>query len=149
MGIIINRPSGLQLSDILDQLEIAANGNLTNDQPIYIGGPVQTDRGFVLHSAETEWDSTMTITPEISVTTSRDILEAIATGNGPDKTLIALGYAGWGSGQLEQELSANSWLNSPAPVEVIFNIASEDRWAAAANVLGIDLNLLTGEPGHA
>lgn len=149
MGIIINRPSELQLADILEQLEIAVTHHPLPPQPIYIGGPVQTDRGFILHSSESEWDSTLSITAEISVTTSRDILEAIAEGKGPNQTLIALGYAGWGSGQLEQEVSANAWLNSPAPIDVIFDTASEDRWAAAANVLGIDLNLLTGAPGHA
>ncbi len=149
MGIVINRPSGLRLNDILEQLEISDSALSSAEQPIYIGGPVQTDRGFVLHSSGSEWDSTLQITPAISITTSRDILDAIAQGKGPEKSLIALGYAGWGVGQLEQEMSANAWLNGPAPEHVLFDLPAEARWEAAAKALGIDLNLLSGEAGHA
>lgn len=149
MGIVINRPSGLRLNDILEQLDISDTPLPAAEQPIYIGGPVQTDRGFVLHTNGTKWDSTLQITPTISVTTSRDILGAIARGKGPEKSLIALGYAGWGKGQLEQEMSANTWLNGPAPENVLFDLPAEARWEAAANALGIDLNLLSGEAGHA
>ncbi|WP_428608072.1 YqgE/AlgH family protein [Sedimenticola sp.] len=149
MGIVINRPSGLRLNDILDQLDISDSSLPCAEQPIYIGGPVQTDRGFVLHTTGGEWDSTLQITPTISITTSRDILDAIARGKGPQKTLIALGYAGWGVGQLEDEMSANAWLNGPAPEQVLFDLPAEARWEAAAKALGIDLNLLSGEAGHA
>ena len=108
------------------------------------------ERGFVLHTPATEWDSTLQITDDVSVTTSKDILEAIAKGEGPTKSLIALGYAGWGSGQLEAELSANAWLNGPATdKDIIFEMPSNQRWQAAASLLGVDLNLLSGEAGHA
>jgi putative transcriptional regulator len=117
--------------------------------PVYQGGPVQTDRGFVLHTAGPTFDSTLNITSDISVTTSRDVLEAIASGEGPEQTLIALGYAGWGSGQLEQEMSANAWLSGPASHEIIFRMKPGARWLAAAQLLGVDLNLLSGEAGHA
>ncbi len=149
MGITINRPSGLKLGDILEQLDITSASGDATAQIVYSGGPVQSDHGFVLHTADSSWDSTMAITSQISLTTSRDILEAIATNQGPKQTLVALGYAGWGGGQLEQELSANSWLNGPAPLDIIFCTATKDRWDAAANELGVDLNLLSGEPGHA
>ncbi|AKH20595.1 YqgE/AlgH family protein [Sedimenticola thiotaurini] len=149
MGIVINRPSGLRLNDILEQLEISDTPLPDAEQLIYVGGPVQTDRGFVLHTGGTEWDSTLQITPTISITTSRDILAAIARGEGPEKSLIALGYAGWGEGQLEQEMSANAWLNGPAPEQVLFDLPPEARWEAAAKALGVDLNLLSGEAGHA
>jgi putative transcriptional regulator len=96
-----------------------------------------------------DFDSTLNVTSDISVTTSRDVLEAIAGGEGPERTLIALGYAGWGGGQLEQEMSANSWLSGPADSEIIFRLDSEARWLAAARLLGVDLNLLSGEAGHA
>jgi len=116
---------------------------------VYLGGPVQPDRGFVLHSGGPSFDSTLSITPEISVTTSKDVLEAIAGGRGPKRTLIALGYAGWAGGQLEDEMSANAWLSGPANSDIIFQLPPEARWQAAAQLLGIDLNLLTGDAGHA
>ena len=119
------------------------------DQPVFIGGPVATDRGFVLHPGNRLWDSTLQITPGISVTTSRDILEAIANGSGPQDTLIALGYAGWAGGQLEQELSANAWLSGPADLEIIFRIPAQQRWKAAAMLLGADLDQISTEVGHA
>ena len=149
MGIIINRPMDIQLGDMLSQLDIAATDPRVLQTHVYLGGPVQTDRGFVLHSAEHSWDSTLEITPEISVTTSRDILEAIADGKGPELVMIALGYAGWAGGQLEDELSANAWLSGPADRNIMFRMPSEARWQAAASLLGVDLNLLSGEAGHA
>ena len=149
MGIVINRPTDLHLNDILDQLDISSSDNPSGEQPIYIGGPVQPDRGFVLHSSDSSWDSTLKVTDNISVTTSRDVLEAIAQGKGPADSLIALGYAGWGGGQLEEELSANAWLNGPADQQIMFKLEPEKRWQAAAKLLGIDLNLLSGDTGHA
>ncbi|MEJ2589878.1 MAG: YqgE/AlgH family protein [Candidatus Thiodiazotropha sp.] len=127
MGIVINRPMDLHL----------------------LGGPVQSDRGFVLHDSATEWNSTLRITDDISVTTSLDILEAIASDRGPTHSLIALGYAGWGAGQLESELAQNAWLNGPATSDIIFERASQERWQAAADLLGVDLNLLSSDTGHA
>jgi len=149
MGIVLNRPTDMQLNDILDQLDIGPGVDTAATQPIFSGGPVQGERGFVLHTGATEWDSTMRITAQISVTTSRDILQAIATNNGPEQSFIALGYAGWGAGQLEDELGANAWLSGPATPRVIFELPPTARWAAAAQLLGVDLNLISGEAGHA
>ena len=149
MGIVINRPLDVRLGELLDQLEIVALRPNVEQIPVYQGGPVQTDRGFVLHTSGPTFDSTLSITSDISVTTSRDVLEAIASGEGPEQTLVALGYAGWGSGQLEQEMSANAWLSGPASHEIIFRMDPNARWLAAAQLLGVDLNLLSGEAGHA
>lgn len=149
MGIVINRPMDLQLSDIFEQLEIKIVSPKLAEQPVYLGGPVQSDRGFVLHDSATEWNSTLRITPDICVTTSLDILEAIASDKGPAHSLIALGYAGWGAGQLESELAQNAWLNGPAKSDIIFQRASQERWQAAADLLGVDLNLLSSDTGHA
>jgi putative transcriptional regulator len=149
MGIVVNRPLGLELGDILDQMEIGGAPEAVRSLPVFMGGPVQTERGFVLHSHDRAWDSTMKITDEISVTTSRDILEAIAEGSGPRQSLVALGYAGWGEGQLEDELTANAWLSGPASAQIIFTLPAEQRWQAAARLLGVDLNLISGEAGHA
>ncbi|TVQ86917.1 MAG: YqgE/AlgH family protein [Chromatiaceae bacterium] len=149
MGIIINRPMDIRLGEVLEQLTIEASTPDIAAVPVYLGGPVQTDRGFVIHDGPISFDSTLAVTPDVRVTTSRDILEAIAMGQGPERTLIALGYAGWGSGQLEQELSANAWLSGPADPEVLFALPAGRRWQAAAQLLGVDLNLLSGEAGHA
>ncbi|MEW7975575.1 MAG: YqgE/AlgH family protein [Candidatus Thiodiazotropha endolucinida] len=149
MGIVINRPMDLHLADIFEQLEIQISTKDIAEQPVYIGGPVQSDRGFVLHESSTEWASTLKVTADISVTTSLDILEAIAAGKGPEHNLVALGYAGWGAGQLESELAQNAWLSGPAESDIIFNRASDERWQAAADLLGVDLNLLSGDTGHA
>lgn len=149
MGIVINRPLDVKLGELLDQLEIIALRPGVAQIAVYQGGPVQTDRGFVLHTTGPTFDSTLSITPDISVTTSRDVLEAIASGEGPEHSLIALGYAGWGSGQLEQEMSANAWLSGPASDDIIFRMQPNARWLAAAQLLGVDLNLLSGEAGHA
>ena len=149
MGIVVNRPMNLVLGEMLDQLDIQSTEPSASDIQIYLGGPVQTDRGFVLHTGGRGWDSTLQITPGVSVTTSKDILEAIAQGRGPDHTLVALGYAGWSSGQLEEEMSANAWLSGPANDEILFRMSPEQRWLAAARVLGVDMNLLSVEAGHA
>ncbi len=149
MGIVVNRPTNLHLNDILEQLDITDIDLEAGEESIYIGGPVQPERGFVLHSDNSNWDSTLKVTSEIAVTTSRDILESIAAGNGPRSHLVALGYAGWASGQLEDEISANAWLNGPADSQIIFNTPPELRWRAAAKLLGVDMNLLSGDAGHA
>ncbi len=148
MGIVINRPMTIKLGEILEQMEILATPAAVN-RPVYVGGPVQVDRGFVLHPSERRWDSTLEITPEISVTTSRDILEAMATVEGPNMSLVALGYAGWGSHQLEDEMAANAWLSGPADLDIIFERPAEERWEAAARLLGVGLNLMSGDAGHA
>jgi len=149
MGIVINRPMEIHLGEVLSQLDIETSDPSVRTLAVYFGGPVQPDRGFVLHTAGPSFDSTLNITAEISVTTSRDVLEAIAEGNGPPRCLIALGYAGWAGGQLEQEMGANSWLSGPADSDIIFDMPSSGRWRASARLLGVDLNLMSGEAGHA
>ena len=148
MGIIINRPLDLSVHELFEQLEIPA-GDPAGKQPVYLGGPVQPDRGFVLHRTGQPWDSTLQVTDDVSITASQDILRAMAAGEGPEDALIALGYAGWGKGQIEQELADNAWLSGPADTDIIFRLAAHQRWDAAAGLLGIDLNLLSGEAGHA
>jgi putative transcriptional regulator len=149
MGIVINRPMDIRLGEVLDQLDIEPTAAGVADAYVYLGGPVQTDRGFVIHTGPGDYDSTLSVTLDIRVTTSRDVLEAIADGRGPAQRLIALGYAGWGGGQLEDELSANAWLNGPADTNIMFSLSPAQRWLAAAQLLGVDLNLLSGEAGHA
>ncbi len=149
LGIIINRPTELTLFDLAEQLDIEVTEPELIDTPIYQGGPVQLERGFVLHSPLGEWDSTLEITADIGLTMSSDIIDAIANGVGPQQFLIALGYAGWGQGQLEAELAANSWLNGPADSRILFNYPVEKRWSAAAASLGVDINNLSTDVGHA
>ena len=116
---------------------------------IVLGGPVQQDRGFVVHRADPRWESTHAINDDVGVTTSRDILAAIANGEGPRQSLIALGYAGWGSGQLESELAENAWLSTPADRGILFELPFEERWEAAAHLVGVDLLNLSNDVGHA
>ncbi|MDH5471868.1 MAG: YqgE/AlgH family protein [Gammaproteobacteria bacterium] len=149
LGITINRPSDIILGEVFDQLGITNPAEESSEQTVYIGGPVHQDRGFILHSPNGHWDSSLQITDEISLTTSKDIIEAIANNQGPAHTLIALGYAGWGPGQLEYELSVNAWLSCPANKDIIFNTPVETRWQQAAQLLGIDLQLLSHDAGHA
>jgi putative transcriptional regulator len=149
LGIIINRPLGINLGDILEHMDISASSEAIATLPVFMGGPVQGDRGFVLHEPLGNWDATLKVTENTGVTSSRDILEAIAHGTGPDKSFITLGYAGWGPGQLEEEIAANAWLSGPASNEIVFDIPYEQRWEAAAALLGVDLKLLSGEAGHA
>lgn len=149
MGIVINRPLRLTLGDVLSQMEIEPLPGVDVEQQVLMGGPVQTERGFIIHTPPGDWDSSLKVTEEIAISTSRDILVAISEGKGPSKFLIALGYAGWGAGQLEQEIGENAWLSGPADSAVLFDIPSENRWATAAGLLGIDLNLLSTEVGHA
>ena len=149
LGITINRPSDISLSEIFSQLQIHSATDHTIDQTVLNGGPVQVDRGFILHTPAGNWTSSLQVTKGIAVTTSQDIMEAIANNEGPEKSLIALGYAGWGPGQLEYEISENSWLSCPATTEILFDTPLEKRWQAAALLLGIDLQLLSNQAGHA
>lgn len=149
MGIIINRPVDISLGEILEHMDISAEPSEHTKKMVYMGGPVQPERGFVLHKPHATWDSTLPITDHISITTSRDILLAIAKQTGPEQYLIALGYAGWGAGQLEREIVDNAWLSGPADDRILFDLPNEQRWSAAAALLGVDLNLISGRPGHA
>ena len=148
MGIVINRPLDLNLADIITHMDIQVTPE-TAQLPIFQGGPVQTERGFVLHAPLGDWEATLQVSDEIGVTASQDVLAAIAAGRGPKRSLIALGYAGWGAGQLEREIAENAWLSGPATAEILFDTPVEKRWAAAAALLGVDLNLLSSDTGHA
>ena len=149
MGIVLNRPTDLSLSDVLKHMDIEGGLGDAGEQIVYLGGPVEEERGFVLHSHSPPWDSTLAVNDDISVTTSRDILEAMARGDGPAHTLVALGYAGWGAGQLERELQENAWLSGPSDESILFELPPDQRWEAAARLLGVDVNLLSSEAGHA
>ncbi len=149
MGIVINQPLDLTVAEIFDHLQIPAHADFSGE-PIMAGGPVQIDHGFVLHrNCERQWEASLRVTREITLTTSRDILRAIAEGNGPAERLIALGYAGWAAGQLEQELAENSWLTLPADGDIIFATPWHQRLNSAAARLGVDMNLISGQAGHA
>ncbi|MBN0988411.1 putative transcriptional regulator [Amphritea atlantica] len=148
MGIVVNRPIEMDLGQLLQHLEFSYNSDL-NDL-IYAGGPVQNDRGFILHRhTANQWESCYDVTDELTLTTSLDILQAISEHSGPEQFLVALGYAGWGPGQLEQELSDNVWLSCPANLDIMFRTPAEERLQAAAATMGINLDLLTSQSGHA
>jgi putative transcriptional regulator len=148
LGIVINRPAKMKLGEIFKQMDIRVTSPLAAEIPIFAGGPVQQDRGFVIHTAEKVWDATMTVSDSIALTTSKDIIEAIAIDEGPKRYLVALGYAGWSEGQLEKEILENAWLNTPFGGDVLFDIPVTQRWSAAAGQIGIDINKLTTPAGH-
>ena len=149
MGLVINQPSGLSLADILEQLRPDEPAPpLSQSLPIFSGGPVQVDRGFVLHPADTHFRATLALGP-LGMTTSQDVLFAIADGEGPERHLITLGYAGWGPGQLDSELVDNAWLSCPAQPEILFDLPHDQRLNAAAASLGVDLSRLSSQAGHA
>jgi len=148
LGLVINRPTDLSLAGLLEKIDLEFESTLQEHSPIFFGGPVHTDRGFVLHSPPGEFSSSIKL-GDLALTTSRDVLQAVAAGTGPEKILITLGYAGWGAGQLENEIAQNAWLTVAADVDVIFAVAPEDRYAAAMKLLGIDPSMLTGVAGHA
>lgn len=149
MGIIVNRPLNVGLGEILHHINIKTNNSKALQQQIYQGGPIQQDRGFVLHTPVEHWKSTLKVTEDIAITTSQDILSAVAEGDGPSEMLIALGYAGWAPGQLEQEIGNNAWLSEPAELDIIFSTPYEQRWKKAAENLGFDINLISDSVGHA
>ena len=149
MGLVINHPADFQFGELLEQMKIQAGDPGLAELPVLSGGPVQPDRGFVLHDDPRPWDSSLRLANGMAVTTSRDILEAIARGDGPARWHLALGYAGWTAGQLEAELAANSWLTVPADAGVVFDTPLEARWRAAAGRLGVDLDRLADYAGHA
>ena len=148
MGIVVNQCLDVELSDMLSHLDIEIS-SACPERSILAGGPVATDHGFVLHRGEPQWEGSQPVTDEISLTGSRDILCAIAAGEGPEDYLVALGYAGWSAGQLEAEMAENSWLTVQADLDILFRSAAEDRLAAAGRRLGIDIDLLSTEAGHA
>ncbi|KFN43421.1 YqgE/AlgH family protein [Arenimonas oryziterrae] len=149
MGLLVNRLSDYRLGEVLRQMDIATQNPALGDLPVLMGGPVQTDRGFVLHDDPRDWGSTLRFGKNLAVTTSREILAAMARGEGPERSLITLGYAGWTAGQLEEELAENAWLAVPADQAILFSTPLEDRWRAAARSIGVDLSFLTDGVGHA
>jgi putative transcriptional regulator len=149
MGIVINRPMDLNLGEVLNHMSIQVENIQVKDMMVLQGGPVQRDRGFVIHEPAGEWDAVLTVGDDIGVATSRDILTAVAQGAGPERAVVALGYAGWGAGQLEHEVLQNAWLSGPADSSIIFDLPYEERYESAARLLGVDLDRLSGEAGHA
>ncbi len=149
LGIILNRPTNMKLGDIFEQMDITDASKKSSETPIYLGGPVQMERGFIIHNIGSDnWDSSIAISETVSLTSSRDILEAIAKDEGPENYLIALGYAGWKAGQLEKEIGNNAWLNTPYEETILYDTPISKRWTTAANLMGVDINLLTTMAGH-
>lgn len=149
MGLMLNRLSDYQMGEVLEQMRIETHLPGLAEAPVLLGGPVQPERGFVLHDAGAEWDSTFKVSPTLSLTTSRDILVAMAEGSGPAQAVMALGYAGWSSGQLESELQEDAWLTVPADNAIVFQTPIADRWLAAARLMGVDLRFMTAYSGRA
>lgn len=148
MGIIINRPLSLSLGDVFKHMKIEVTDPAVNEMRVFQGGPVQPERGFVIHQPSGQWDAVLRVGEDIAVATSRDILAAIAEGKGPENVTVALGYAGWGAGQLEKEVGENTWLSGPMDSRIIFDVSYEKRWQSATQLLGIDPSLLSGQAGH-
>jgi putative transcriptional regulator len=149
LGLILNKPLQMRMGEIFAQLEIEVAGSAVSERHVLRGGPMQTDRGFVVHGAGGQWDSTLKVSDSIHVTTSRDILAAIARGEGPREAFVALGYAGWDGGQLEDEIRANAWLNAPVDSQLVFELPFESRWQAAGRLLGVELSRISPISGNA
>lgn len=149
MGIIINRVLDLPISNVLVQLDVSEYRSELDEHLVHLGGPVQESSGFVIHNPLGDWEADMKIDADLGVSASREILKAIARGDGPQNWLLALGYAGWGPGQLEQEIGQNSWLNGPVNRDILFHTPIEERWHAAAEHLGVNLTQISGDAGHA
>jgi putative transcriptional regulator len=151
LGVIINKPTDMNMDTLFERIELDLEivPQAGGTRPVMFGGPVQVERGFVLHSPAGPYSSTMRVSDEVALTTSKDILEAAAAGKGPDKILVSLGCAGWSAGQLEEEISRNGWLTVPAKPEIVFDVPVDQRFAAAMKSLGIDPAMLAGVAGHA
>lgn len=148
LGLVINRPTDLTLGTLFERIDLTLEIGPVKDSLVYFGGPVQTDRGFVLHAPAGDYSSSIKL-GGMALTTSRDVLQAVAEGNGPARMLVTLGYAGWGAGQLESEMAQNAWLSVGADDSIIFDVPPEDRYPAALKLLGIDPVMLAGDAGHA
>ena len=149
LGIVINRPMDMNLGGLFEQLDVANPDESMTDFPVLSGGPVSRERGFVLHNPGDDFESSVVVSPDVHLTLSRDVIDAMATGGGPERSLVALGYAGWDAGQLEAEMLANTWLTVPASPEVIFDVPFADRWSFAARTIGIDISQISPDAGHA
>lgn len=149
MGVVINRPIDMSLQELFEQIKLEIGEQKFTKQSVFFGGPVQVDRGFVLHHPKGDWKSTISIHGDTALTTSKDILEAMAKGEGPEKAIVALGYAGWGAGQLENEMAQNAWLSVKAAENIIFDLPHDQKLSAAMRLLGVDFASLSDEAGHA
>ena len=155
LGLVVNKPTTMSLPTLLSRIELDVVPGIERGVvapaaiQVFYGGPVQTDRGFVLHQPSGQWNSTVAIGDHISLTTSKDVLEAVAAGRGPERLLVTLGYAGWGPGQLESEIGQNAWLTMPADPGLVFDIPADARFAEAYRMLGIDPLLIAPRAGHA
>lgn len=149
LGIIVNRPLDLSLAALFEKVDLKLDNDQFANLPVYFGGPVQLDRGFVLHRPVGHWQSTLTISAELGLTSSRDILVSVAQSGDPADFLVSLGYSGWDAGQLEDELAQNSWLTVPAKSSILFDLPPEERLPAAMQKLGISFSQLSDVAGHA
>ena len=149
LGLVINRPTDLTLDRLFDKIDLKLEIEPWRNTPVFFGGPVQSERGFVLHEPAGTYTSSLAVAEDIALTTSKDVLEAVAGGSGPQRMLVTLGYSGWAQGQLENEIAQNAWLTVPADLRVIFDVPAEERFAAALRLLGIDSLQLSGQVGHA
>ncbi len=153
LGLVINKPIDIKLKKLFEKVELRLDRHELGEQPVYFGGPVQTERGFVLHekraAGAVQYNSTLSIPGGLEMTTSKDVLEALADGSGPPKVLVTLGCSGWGAGQLEDELGRNGWLTVDADPAVIFDTPIEQRYNRAVGLLGIDPRMLSQVAGHA
>ena len=153
LGLVINKPIDIKLKNLFEKIELALDRHELGEQPVFFGGPVQTERGFVLYEklqdGESPFNSTLSVPGGLAMTTSKDVLEALADGSGPAKVLVTLGYSGWQAGQLEDEIGRNGWLNVDADPKVIFDTPVEKRYDTALALLGIDPRMLSQEAGHA
>jgi putative transcriptional regulator len=149
LGIVVNRPTDMTLSTLFEQIELPLENARLGARPVHFGGPVQVDRGFVLHRPLGKWQSTLAVNDDIGLTTSKDVLEAVGRGDGPQDVFVSLGYAGWSAGQLEQEIAQNAWLTVGADADVVFDLPAEERLPAAMRLLGIDFSRLSDDVGHA
>jgi putative transcriptional regulator len=148
LGLVINRPTDLTLGTLFERIDLSLEIAPVKETPVFFGGPVQTDRGFVLHAPPGDYTSSIK-SGDLALTTSRDVLQAVAEGCGPARMLVTLGYAGWGAGQLENEMARNAWLNVSADPHIIFEVPPDERYPAALKLLGIDPVMLAGDAGHA
>lgn len=152
MGIVINKPLGIEVNSLLEQMDLPAEqvlADLTVNAQVLMGGPVSQDRGFVLHTSQPYWANSTDLGSGLMLTTSRDVLTAIGSKRSPEKFLVSLGYAGWSKHQLEQELAENSWLTIPATHALLFDVKHEDRWPQASRSLGFDAWQVSAQAGHA
>ncbi|MCC6852319.1 MAG: YqgE/AlgH family protein [Rubrivivax sp.] len=152
LGLVINKPIDIKVRNLFERVDLQLERGELAEQPVYFGGPVQTERGFVLHERlgeESPYTSTLAIPGGLEMTTSKDVLEAMSHGAGPRRVLVTLGYSGWGAGQLEEEIGRNGWLTVNASPEIIFDTPIEQRYDKALSLLGIDPRMLSQEAGHA